>query len=184
MSTTKQQPSGGATLAPVQQCMDHGECFGGKCIYPAPQPAQQEPVAWVPYLSDRADGVKGHYAIARWNPRGYREVWNLRRHEWGAYSDDVLSLEEADTLLRLITIPTRQVTSPEPEQQEPVVRWDSDGWGDLLMDGLPDGTLLYTSPPAQRTWVGLTDGDLAGCDEFEYKSACFWEAKLKAKNSP
>ena len=108
MSTTKQQPSGGATLAPVQQCMDHGECFGGKCIYPAPQPAQQEPV----------------------------------------------------------------------------VRWDSDGWGDLLVDGLPDGTLLYTSPPAQRTWVGLTDGDLAGCDEFEYKSACFWEAKLKAKNSP
>lgn len=44
---------------------------------------KQEPVAWVPYLSDRADGVKGHYAIARWNPRGYREVWNLRRHEWG-----------------------------------------------------------------------------------------------------
>ncbi len=29
---------------PVQQCMEHGECFGGKCIYPAPQPAQQEPV--------------------------------------------------------------------------------------------------------------------------------------------
>ncbi len=28
--------------APVQQCMDHGECFGGKCIYPAPQPAQQQ----------------------------------------------------------------------------------------------------------------------------------------------
>lgn len=36
-----------------QQCMEHGECFGGECIYPAPQPApvakpheQQEPVAW------------------------------------------------------------------------------------------------------------------------------------------
>ena len=28
--------------APAQQCMDHGECFGGKCIYPAPQPAQGE----------------------------------------------------------------------------------------------------------------------------------------------
>lgn len=43
----------------------------------------------------------------------------------------------------------RHLTS-SPAQQEPVVRWDSDGWGDLLVDGLPDGTLLYTSPPAQR----------------------------------
>ena len=24
-----------------QQCMEHGECFGGECIYPAQQPAQQ-----------------------------------------------------------------------------------------------------------------------------------------------
>ena len=87
----------------------------------AEQPAQQQ-VAWVPYLSDRAAGVSGHYAIARWNPRGYREVWNLRRHAWGAYSDDVLSLEEADTLLRLIEIPTRKVETPQPAQpqQEPV----------------------------------------------------------------
>ena len=30
--------------APVQQCMDHGECFGGKCIYPSPQPAQRKPL--------------------------------------------------------------------------------------------------------------------------------------------
>jgi hypothetical protein len=72
----------------------------------------QEPVAWVPYLSDRADGVQGHYAIARWNPRGYREVWNLRRHTWGAFSDDVMSLEEADYLLQQITIPTRKPATP------------------------------------------------------------------------
>jgi len=74
--------------------------------------AKDEPVAWVPYLSDRADGVQGHYAIARWNPRGYREVWNLRRHTWGAFSDDVMSLEEADYLLQQITIPTRKPTPP------------------------------------------------------------------------
>ena len=91
-----------------------------QCGWPKCNELEQEPVAWVPYLSDRADGVKGHYAIARWNPRGYREVWNLRRHEWGAYSDDVLSLEEADTLLRLITIPTRKVTSPQPPQRKPL----------------------------------------------------------------
>lgn len=82
------------------------------------QPAPvQEPVAWVPYLSDRADGVQGHYAIARWNPRGYREVWNLRRHAWGAFSDDVMSLEEADYLLQQITIPTRKPTPPAAQQQ-------------------------------------------------------------------
>ena len=74
--------------------------------------AKDEPVAWVPYLSDRADGVQGHYAIARWNPRGYREVWNLRRHTWGAFSDDVMSLEEADYLLQQITMPTRKPTPP------------------------------------------------------------------------
>ncbi len=78
---------------------------------PAPAP---EPVAWVPYLSDRADGVAGHYAIARWNPAGYREVWNLRNHRWASASDDVLCLEEADSLLRQIVIPT---VNPVPVQQ-------------------------------------------------------------------
>jgi hypothetical protein len=40
-----------ALAAPVQECLVHGECFGGKCIYttpPAAQPAPvQEPVAWM-----------------------------------------------------------------------------------------------------------------------------------------
>jgi hypothetical protein len=87
-------------------------------LYTTPPAAPvQEPVAWVPYLSDRADGVQGHYAIARWNPRGYREVWNLRRHAWGAFSDDVMSLEEADYLLQQITIPTRKPTPPAAQRQ-------------------------------------------------------------------
>jgi hypothetical protein len=87
----------------------------------AAQPAPvQEPVAWVPYLSDRADGVQGHYAIARWNPRGYREVWNLRRHAWSAFSDDVMSLEEADYLLQQITIPTRKPTPPAQPAESPL----------------------------------------------------------------
>lgn len=74
--------------------------------------AQTEREAWAPYLVDRADGVKGHYAIGRWNPRGYREVWNLHTHRWAAYSDDVMSLEEADSLLRQITIPTIRASLP------------------------------------------------------------------------
>jgi hypothetical protein len=51
--------------APVQECLAHGECFGGKCIYTTPpaQPAPvQEPVAvvdandegyWADILPDR-----------------------------------------------------------------------------------------------------------------------------------
>lgn len=81
---------------------------------------QREPQrqAWAPYLVNRADGVKGHYAIGRWNPRKYREVWNLHKHCWAAFSDDVMSLEEADSLLRQITIPTAH-TAPAPAAPEP-----------------------------------------------------------------
>lgn len=39
--------------AQQQQCMEHGECFGGECIYPAPQPAQQqEPSEYVQKVID------------------------------------------------------------------------------------------------------------------------------------
>lgn len=72
----------------------------------APTPPAQQPVAWVPYLSDRADGVKGHYAIARHNPSGYREVWNLRSHRWAACSDDILTLDQALELMQKLSIPT------------------------------------------------------------------------------
>lgn len=49
--------------------------------------------------------------------------------------------------------------------------------------------VLNTSPPAQRTWVGLTDEEIAqGCKESwvteqAWQSAVWWaEAKLKEKN--
>mgnify|MGYP000853132490 FL=1 len=68
--------------------------------------AQEERLPWLLHLSDRADGVAGHYAIARWNPAGYREVWNLRSHRWSAFSDDVLTLEQARELLKQVEMPT------------------------------------------------------------------------------
>lgn len=58
---------------------------------------------WEVYLADRADGCKGHFAIARWNPGGYQEVWNLRKHTWAAASDEVLTLEEAQKMLQSIS---------------------------------------------------------------------------------
>lgn len=81
---------------------------------------QAQPVAWAPYLVDRADGVKGRFAIARRNPKGYQEVWNLRKHCWASASDEVLTREEAEELLRKITIPTTSAPPAPVAQQEPV----------------------------------------------------------------
>jgi hypothetical protein len=52
-----------------------------------------------------------------------------------------------------------------PVQQEPVamVCHDLDGhigWNPNLRQLPDEGTALYTSPPAQRTWVDLTDDEI------------------------
>ena len=41
-----------------------------------------EPDVMNPYLKDRADGVKGHYCIARKHPDGYTEYWNDELKKW------------------------------------------------------------------------------------------------------
>jgi hypothetical protein len=51
---------------------------------------------------------------------------------------------------------------------------------------LPVGTLLYTSPPAQRTWVGLTDEEFQLVYDHGRTPAGMMEmveAKLKEKNT-
>lgn len=85
--------------------------FDDHALAAAPQ-APAAPVPWLPYLSDRADGVKGRYAIARHNPAGYREVWNLRRHCWSAFSDEVLTMDEALAILQKLTMPTAAPAAP------------------------------------------------------------------------
>ena len=88
-----------------------------------PASAVEARESWILYLSDRADGVRGHYAIARWNPRGYREVWNLHSHRWSSASDGVLTLAEATELLKNIVIPKGEPPKPPvticPEQLKP-----------------------------------------------------------------
>jgi hypothetical protein len=61
--------------------------------------------------------------------------------------------------------------APQPAQQEPVGevnrygldshgrKWHGIHWYDPNVD-VPHGTKLFTSPPAQRTWVGLTDEEI------------------------
>ena len=41
---------------PVAQCMEHGECFGGKCIYPHPQP-KREPLT--------VEQLREHWQVAK-----------------------------------------------------------------------------------------------------------------------
>ena len=79
-------------------------------------------------------------------------------------------------------------TLPEQpaQQQEPVAVYVGETWcGSVvrLYEDLPLETPLYTSPPASKPWVGLTDEDLAGCDDEELKQARYWEAKLREKNA-
>ena len=80
----------------------------------------------------------------------------------------------------------------QPEQ-EPVATVTSETGADITMSwwhepALPIGTKLYTSPPAQRTWVGLTyeeqrelykKHEMDGWGHF-YNAI---EAKLKEKNT-
>ena len=82
----------------------------------------------------------------------------------------------------------------QPAQQEPdwyhFVRHGDDCFVPYKGQAPANATALYTSPPAQRTWVGLTDEemreiykrtdwDMAG--GWEYERAI--EAKLKEKNN-
>ena len=87
----------------------------------------------------------------------------------------------------------------QPSQQEPVA-WICEGsssdekhaidyWpGDI--EDIPIGTKLYTSPPAQRTWVGLTGSEITTSPPYSvtrdkgcFHAGALWaEAKLKEKN--
>lgn len=67
---------------------------------------KQERAVYAPFLSDRADGVKGHYAIGRYNGDHF-EYWNLVHHKWSAFSDKILTYDEAITLLKNSVIPTK-----------------------------------------------------------------------------
>ena len=95
----------------------------------------------------------------------------------------------------------REALAEQPAQQEPVT-WGVD-WGKAgdiscvsIIKRLPDGRIevvaveyapySYTSPPAQRTWVGLTDEEKHEIRYSHMTSAEFIEfieAKLKEKNT-
>ena len=108
--------------------------------------------------------------------------------------------KDRQEVLQAITAIKEALAQPE---QEPVA-WMLEGWGpdcgpyfEIYRDdemgwrNKKEWTPLYTTPP-QRTWVGLTDEEIADCAEKMEASDptdSFWreffrglEAKLKDKN--
>ena len=92
----------------------------------------------------------------------------------------------------------------QPAQQEPVVFYRCNGCGhayeqvhptscDCMEAGGFDRVEYYTSPQAQRTWVGLTDVEIASACKKNGGAEWWWrdieeygraiEAKLKEKNA-
>jgi predicted esterase YcpF (UPF0227 family) len=91
---------------------------------------------------------------------------------------------------KAITAIKEALAQPEQEPVAVVDANDDGYWADILPDrNVKVGQLLYTHPP-QRTWVGLTDDEIAqGCKESwvteqAFQSAVWWaEDKLKEKNT-
>ncbi len=83
----------------------------------------------------------------------------------------------------------------KPAQQEPVTVVKAlpmgHGYPDMHYaecQHLPSGTKLYTTPPAQRTWIGLTDDEIHDTEGYEetremYRFARAILAKSKEKNT-
>jgi len=139
-----------------------------------PVTAQQEPVAWQ-YRDARDDGT------------------------WGAWlgCDKRLAEDEYRQVRALYTAPQPEPVQQSAERVEPVAVVSGYYGGKCVILPLDtarifnSNTPLYTSPPAQRTWVGLTDEELSEVyNQAEWQSWCFngWEyeraieAKLKEKN--
>ena len=87
-----------------------------------------------------------------------------------------------------------EALAEQPAQQEPVA-WMTKTGSVWLCKASETDTPLYTSPPAQRTWVGLTDVEWMNIvnknqawfgqrpDEVAHEVAKLVEAKLKEKNT-
>ena len=75
-------------------------------------------------------------------------------------------------------IKNRSSNDPEAAQQQEaqIVRWKCPCGNAVTFRG-------FTEAPASKPWVGLTEEDLAGCDDEELKQARYWENKLKEKNT-
>ena len=113
--------------------------------------------------------------------------------QWVKFPDTHIGVYKNEQLAELFELLPKEIEFEQPAQQEPVAYWipkakqfclpSSDGTRPFAKAWEP----LYTSPPAQRTWVGLTNKDIYECepktdwyDSVEFVQAI--EAKLRSKN--
>ena len=107
-------------------------------------------------------------------------------------ADEVFS--PYDNKLGAAILAIREALAEQPaQQQEPVAVYVGETWcGSVvrLYEDLPLETPLYTSPPASKPWVGLTDEDKAAiyrqADEENWHDQPLLEAieaKLREKNA-
>ena len=120
--------------------------------------------------------------------------------DWGLFRE---YMPEIHRLAELVRADERARMAEQPAEQEPVAWiWKyANGEEEVVfvpprhvdathVDAPSTITPLYTSPPAQRTWVGLTDEDIEqGCKESwvteeAWQSAVWWaETKLRERNT-
>ncbi|WP_312903765.1 hypothetical protein [Stutzerimonas nitrititolerans] len=165
-------------------------------LYTRPAQTEQQPVAWLPYLSDGADGVTGHYSIGRKNPAGYREVWNLRRHQWAAFSDGVLLLDEALAILKKLEMPTAPIaqTSPlEDKERAELERYRSGVAKGLLVAVKRQADpqelrIVFDGPPGPEAGrfveVENADGFSVNAGEWKQRADGLWELVLHSAPQP
>jgi hypothetical protein len=107
--------------------------------------------------------------------------------EDGWYTEDDFGMSQTydeEKVQKAITA-LREALAEQPAQQEPVA-WMQDSI-ELYVQDRPSEYYtvpLYTSPPAQRTWVGLLWGNLPedGQNHDFLRGAVWAEAKLKELN--
>ena len=147
------------------------------------KPAQQEPVAW------RNAALRVGEDLCSVGPFGY---YDMTAEQW------------LDWALSVVTV--HAPPQAQPAQQEPVFSFQMElhapagalihpyphvvGTPDFksLFGKVGDRVTFYTSPPAQRTWVGLTHDEYdAICDKHSTMSDFDFlediEAKIKEKNN-
>lgn len=121
-----------------------------------------------------------------------KEFENLLGQYWDlAYLEGKSGVSQGDKANEVLHALKNLAEQPAQQEQEPVgvFREDDDvGHVELYPHQqmkLKDGDKLYTSPPAQRTWVGLTLEDMETTHwSPDFRAGAKWAAaKLKEKNT-
>jgi hypothetical protein len=125
------------------------------------------------------------------------ERYQVKRQDFDRFADEITALQKAlanEALDKKAENARELGLDYEPAQQEPVAYLCENAVGHKYFRWKkPSSTYkpiaLYTSPPAQRTWVGLTDEDKQIAFDDTQEGGGFWEfadaieAKLKEKNT-